>query len=481
MSSRHRFGLLFVVGFGSIMTAVGLAQLFAATSPIVRLSPATQSASTNQSKVVKVTLDTQSHLVVGGYIQVNYDSSKLTYTGLDPLSPNRFPIVSQQSSGSTVVFQFETPNEAIGSGVHDIANLKFTTKAGGTAAIGGSGVPYKGRNNNKTYWPASSLSSSIAITAPAAPPSPPAPAVPPSPAPSSPVPPSPPSSDGDSDTGFDDSESVSQTYDEENTDNQDRPDGVQTGQDSDDNDSEGNAEAENSVPAELKEQYAGIPGLFGASVFGAGERAAAKPESSNNLRLILGIILLVGSMVFYFIYPRLSEAALRRETKKPRHHPLPPPPPVVRTKPVEHRTATPHVPAKAPAASTASIPQTTPHAATPPQPAKTAVPQAPATTANDKATKPQPVPPKKPDLVQEASQSAKRVLSTEPLEPVAVSKEVWGDIRRDQAMKIAHGKKDAANEKDLPDMFDLAQAHPESFGSQTLYDTETTPQKAKPA
>lgn len=70
--------------------------------------------------------------------------------------------------------------------------------------------------------------------------------------------------------------------------------------------------------------------------------------------------------------------------------------------------------------------------------------------------------------VQQSPGQSQRVASVSGL----AIKQTWGDIRGQQAERIAHGNKSLEDDQNPPDMFELANQHPESFGSQNLYDKE---------
>lgn len=419
-----RRSLVFGLCFGVIMTAVGLVQLLAAPFIGISLSPSTQSASPDQARTVSVQLNSGTKDVNGGSVQVNFDSSKLSFTSISN-GGSDFRIVQQQVTPSSVIFEYESTDSGGTDGFFNLANIRLTAKSvfgTHTTNLTGSALAYEGRSRPE-YYPVSNLSASITITGPAAPAPSPSPSPAPSP-PSSPAPPaSPPTS---SSSGPSNPSSPSAPLDSgqppsalpSSPEGDSAPQGLLSDE----------ATATDSTPTDEEPTISDL--LNGQS----SEEQVHNKDGSIPTVAILGALILLMDGIFFLYYRR------RKTKNRPHSNKLP-----ARDDPDLEPVATITSQTPAPQAPVQPVPLPPPPTLT----AKTVMaPQPPVVAA--------------PSKTHHAAQ---------PISGLAI-KQTWGDIRKEQAERIAHGDKNI-DDKNTPDMFELANQHPESFGSQALYNEES--------
>lgn len=403
-------GLIFGLCFGGLVTAVGIAQLLAAPFIGTSLTPSSQNASPNQTKTITVFLNSGNQDVNGGYAQVSFDSSRLGFAALEQAGGD-YRIIQQQVTASSVSFEYQSIDRGGTDGQFNIANIKFTVKpVSGTHTTNLSGSAGAYEGrSNPEYYPASSLSASIRITGSSSPAPSPAP---PSPAPS----PAPsPSSGPGTPAGPASPVSPSSNSPSPSGSNNPTPGQPASPQSTDNTSAEPNAQA-----GEAGDLFSAEEGLDGLPSIPFDESSEAKSVSIPPAAII-GTLILVADALFYLYY--------RRHKK--------------------------HKGGQAEAADYDLAPTAPEKPTQSPPPKAYEAPAAP--------------PPPPPSPVVATPQPASKPHTISGL----AIKQAWGDIRKEQAELIAHGDKDLKEDRNVPDMFELANQHPESFGSQSLYDKES--------
>jgi hypothetical protein len=129
----RRFAFLFVGAFTLVMIVVGLSRLFAAQTAYTLL-PASQSASSGQTKSVSVNINTGSTGVRYGTVEIQFNPSVLSVTSFSPTT-TPFTVFEQQKTSTGYRFKYYAPaGDAQGNFQLGTLNLKAASVSSRTNA-----------------------------------------------------------------------------------------------------------------------------------------------------------------------------------------------------------------------------------------------------------------------------------------------------------------------------------------------------------
>lgn len=463
----RRFAFLFVGAFTLVMIAVGLSRLFAAQAAYT-LQPSSQSATSGQTKSLDVNINTGSTGVRYGTVEIQFNASTLSLSGFSATT-SPFTVFDQQSASGMYRFKYYAPAGDV-QGTFKLGTLRLKTAP--VTSTTNATVSFNSGNTTALSSTVGNLSVSIAPATirinpastpppqpqpnPAPPPTPrptpsptpaPGPAPTPTPAPtpiSTPTPTpaptlAPPEPPSISDLGeLPGNDPVNQPF-------PDLPD-------------EGAGPV--NTPSSARRRAilvgattAGLAAIATAlylgrhrlsSIFATGVVRKPKSKKTHHARDV-GKATVVATRASA---PVPTPKPEKKESETPKIKPIHKTPPL--SKPI-------HIKAPEPAEQT---PTHQPKVVAPPPPKPASSPP-PALTST-------PTPPPHAVVQDPTDVKLQAAINPEVLQEGdnhTISNTAWEEIRRKQAAALeAHNKKSILDE-DAPDMFELAQEHPESFGS----------------
>jgi hypothetical protein len=460
----RRFAFLFVGAFTLVMIVVGLSRLFAAQAAYT-LQPTSQSATAGQTKSLAININTGSTGVRYGTVEIQFNANTLSLSGFSATS-SPFTVFDQQSAPGVYRFKYYAPAGDV-QGTFKLGTLRL--RAASVSSTTNATVSFNSGNTTALSSTVGNLSVSLAPAtiriSPALSPPPPAPQ--PTPTPNPAPPPSRPQP----------TPSPTPTP----TPNPGPPPAP--------------TPTPNPTPTPVQPPNTTGPGeppnlspIIDPTPYVPGEPSDTSPADARRRALLVGIagLVLAGTgAALYLGRHRLSHifasGSTHKTKSKPNQHsqdvgkatvvatrattPTPvkpekktPEPPRIKpihksppmTKPIHVKASDPSTPTIIPAA-------------TPPKPQRVVLPPQPVTPLSAP-----PTPPPHPVVQDPTDTKLQAAITPEVLQNdkgPAISNTAWEEIRRKQAAALeAHNKKSILDE-DAPDMFELAQEHPESFGS----------------
>ncbi len=184
--------VIFAAIFGLVMIIIGLSQIFAAGSVAFVLQPASQTANANDSRALTVSINSGGQQVDGGKVRLTYDPAQITNVSFTPVASSYVRITNQSGAAGSYTFDYQIfygsqSSPALGTLTVQAKSISSTQAAYVRFDTANTNA-YLGFNpSNRTYYPATYGQSAIVINGVA----PPAPTPTPNPTPNPTPPPSP--------------------------------------------------------------------------------------------------------------------------------------------------------------------------------------------------------------------------------------------------------------------------------------------------